>query len=181
MRALEADAAHALVGGLARLGKARAAGDDAEHAAAGRAQHPCLVALGAREEDLRPVLGALDALDAADREAGLVAAGVASGGHHHADRRLVRPLDLHVCEAAVCDGLADLEQVGAQERQQRLCLRIAEAAVELDHLRAVRGQHHAGVEHAPVLAAGCREGGHGALGDLALDGAGLGVLEPAGR
>ena len=79
------------------------------------------------------------------------------------------------------DGLADLEQVGAQARQQRLRLRVAEAAVELDHLRAVGGEHHAGVEHAAVLAAGGGEGGNGALGHLALDPARVGVGEPAGR
>ena len=41
-----------------------------------------------------------------------------------------------------------LEQVRAQPRQQRLRLGVAEAHVELDHPRAVGGQHQAGVEDA---------------------------------
>ena len=40
------------------------------------------------------------------------------------------------------------EEVALKRGEERLRLRIAEAAVELEHARAVGGQHQAGVEHA---------------------------------
>src|ERR1044072_1739441 len=43
---------------------------------------------------------------------------------------------------------AELDQVGAQPRQYRLRLRVAEAGVELEHLRPLGTDHQAGVEDA---------------------------------
>ena len=61
------------------------------------------------------------------------------------------------------------QQVGVQPREERLRLGIAEADVELQHLRAVRGQHQPGVEHAPVGPALGGEARDGRLDDLAAD------------
>ena len=55
----------------------------------------------------------------------------------------------------------------AQPRQHGLGLRVAEAHVELEHLRAVRGQHQAGVEDAVERRAAARQLVEDRLVDLA--------------
>jgi hypothetical protein len=43
-------------------------------------------------------------------------------------------------------GGQELEQIGLEQRQDRLGLGVAEAAVELEHLRPVSSQHEPGIE-----------------------------------
>ena len=50
-----------------------------------------------------------------------------------------------------------LEQVALEPREERLRLRVAEAAVELEHARPVGGQHQPGEEHAGERRAAPRE------------------------
>ena len=51
-------------------------------------------------------------------------------------------------------GQGDVGEVAVEQRQHRLRLGIAEAAVELEQPRAVGGEHQPGVEHADVRRAG---------------------------
>ena len=51
-------------------------------------------------------------------------------------------------QLAVARGQQRRQQIGAQPQQQRLALRVAEADVELDQLRPVRGQHQPGEQDA---------------------------------
>ena len=64
----------------------------------------------------------------------------------------------------------DVGEVDREEREHHLALRVAEAHVVLDHLGAVGGEHHPGVEHASVLHALTRQpvqgGPHGAVHDV---------------
>ena len=83
---------------------------------------------------------------------------IAARGEHDADGGARVPVGLGAGEAA---GLGrrqqQLEQVRAQARQHDLRLGIAEAHVELEHLRAVRAEHQPGVEDAVERRAAARE------------------------
>ena len=108
-----------------------------------------------RVEDERP--GALRLLDAADRRAAVVAPlRVGARGEHESDRGAVARGNGAV-QPSPRNALQRLEQVALQPRQDRLRLRIPETAVELEHLRAVVGQHEARVEHAGERSAAVRE------------------------
>ena len=89
------------------------------------------------------------AVETADHVAAGARLGVAGACEHDGDRPLRRPFEPGAGEAAGARGGEQrVEQVRAQPRQQRLRLGVAEADVELDHLRPVRGQHQAAVEDA---------------------------------
>ncbi len=69
--------------------------------------------------------------------------------------------------------LHQVEQVAAQARQHGLRLRVAEADVELEHLRPLGGEHEPGVEHAVERRALALELLHHGLEDAHAD-----VLDP---
>ena len=102
---------------------------------------------------------ARDAVEPADDVARRGARRVAAGGEHDADRGARVPLELRARQAArLGRGEQQREQVGAQPRQHDLRLGIAEADVELEHLRAPSGaEHQARVEDAVERRAAARE------------------------
>ena len=76
---------------------------------------------------------------------------IAARGQHDRHGPVVGPLELSAREAAGLGARSEqVEQVGAQARQHGLRLGVAEAAVELEHLRPVGGHHQPRVEHAVV-------------------------------
>ena len=118
--------------------------------------------------------GALDlggGVETVDRHAGLVGARIAAGGEDHGDRRVGRPVHLHVREPAGGAREQEVRQIGAQPRDHDLGLGVAEPAVVLEDLRAVGGEHQPRVEEPPVRQALGGHRGHGApaqVPDLAL-------------
>ena len=88
-------------------------------------------------------------VQAANRMTLGVIAGIALAGHHHADGRTRIPLQRRkLVEPSVDRRFEHVEQIGFQPHQQRLALGIAEADVVFQHLRALLGDHQAGVENA---------------------------------
>src|SRR5450631_1443988 len=67
--------------------------------------------------------------------------------HHHANRSVLRPLEIPFAHAPLNRSLQRLGQVALQPHQNRLRLRIAKAAVELQHHRPTRRHHQPAVEH----------------------------------
>ncbi len=113
---------------------------------------------GAGVEDGDPGQGA-GLGQAGDAVAGAGRLGVALGGQHHAHGRfgaepgrVTRAPGGHLGQQG--------GQVTFDAGQDDLGLRIAEADVELEDLRARRGQHQPGVEHAAVVDAPGPQGGH---------------------
>ncbi len=83
--------------------------------------------------------------------------GVACACEHQRHRPVVGPIQLGAVEPARArGGQQQLQQVRAQAWEHRLGLGVAEAHVELEHARAVGGEHQPRVEHAverrPALA-----------------------------
>ena len=76
-------------------------------------------------------------LETADFFPGRIFFRIAAGRHHNSDARSLVPLDFHFVEISIngCD--EQLEQVRFQSRQNRLCLRIAKPAIELENLRTL--------------------------------------------
>ena len=113
-------------------------------------------------------------IDTRDLEAGLVGHRISAGCLDDTAGGFILPLHLDIREATLGDGLHDGQQVRIEQRQHDLCLRIAEAAVVLDHLRAILRQHETEVEAAPEGAAlalhrfdgRLEDGLHADLGDL---------------
>ena len=87
-------------------------------------------------------------IDTRDLEAGLVRHRISAGCLDDTAGGFILPLHLDVGEATLGDGLHDGQQVRIEQRQHDLCLRIAEAAVVLDDLRAILRQHETEVEAA---------------------------------
>ena len=85
---------------------------------------------------------------AGDWLAFLVADRVTAGGQNDTGSSTVRELDFRVRQRAVGAGQHDLEQVALEQGQHHLGLRVAIAAVVLNDLGAVRGEHEAEVEAA---------------------------------
>src|SRR5207253_2632234 len=88
------------------------------------------------------------ALDPLDRGADVDAARVVLGGEHDGYRRVLRSSEVGTQKASCCRGRHRPEQVALEQREQRLRLGIAEAAVELQHLWPIVRKHESGVEHA---------------------------------
>jgi len=65
----------------------------------------------------------------------------------------VRESSLNVIQVTINNPLADFNEVRLEDREYIHRLRIAQAAVVLEHLRAVVGDHDAGVERAAERAA----------------------------
>ena len=96
-------------------------------------------------------------------------AGIVLRRHHHAQRRARIPLRADArAGAASMRRLDQVEQVGLQAHHHRLRFRIAEAHVELDHLRRAGGvDHQPGVEEAGERHAVGDHAAHGRLDHLA--------------
>ena len=75
-------------------------------------------------------------------------AGIAAGGQDDAGGGAVGPLNLQVCQSLILYGLHDGQQVGFQQGQHHLGLGVAKAAVVLDDLGTLGGQHQAKVQTA---------------------------------
>ncbi len=86
------------------------------------------------------------------------------------------PLQAHPVQPALNGGQQGLQQVALEPGQERLGLGIAEAAVELDHFRAVGRDHQPGVQDAPVRPPLARHRLHRGFQDLLLH-----LLEAAAR
>src|SRR5258708_38467996 len=90
-------------------------------------------------------------LEAGNFLARLVASRIAARSHHHAYRRIIRPLEIAVAGAAVDRSFHRLEQIAFEAHQNGLRLGIAEAAVEFTHHGAARGPHQAATHDAFIL------------------------------
>src|ERR1051325_5223322 len=164
LHAVEADALHRLVRACA--------GHLHRVAERGGAQHPAAV----RDEGLALRAGpgvehpaiVRRHRNPCDRVALARIVWIAVRGEHDTERRAAVPGRLHPRKAARERGLGELEQVGLEPQQDRLGLRVAEAAVELDRLRiAGLVDHQAGVQEAAVGEAVLRQPLDGGLDDLA--------------
>ena len=135
-------------------------GGTADDAAAVREQHAVFF-LGARDEDLLA-----HGLVNGKRQALFVAAGVALGGENHAAGVFLAKTHQLRLQLAAGDGLHDRQQIALQKRQHDLGLRVAEAAVVFDDLRAPGCEHQAEVEAAAEGAALGVHRAHGGQEDL---------------
>ncbi len=108
---------------------------------------------------------------------------VAAGGQNDTAGRALGEFDLGIGQRALGAGSHDLQQVTLQQRQHHLGLGIAEAAVVLDDLGAVRGEHQAEVQAALEGAALGVHGLNGGQEDLfhALGSNGRGVVGVGGH
>ena len=95
-------------------------------------------ALGFRRRDLR------------DGHARLVFVGIATRRHHHRHRGFVAPDRRQRVQAPIHTCLHNVHQVARQERQNHLRLRVAQPAVELQHLWPLGRQHQPGIEDAHI-------------------------------
>ena len=87
---------------------------------------------------------------------------VAGGGQHHADGRAWVPVTGYLVQLAIQSGFAEFHEVALQTAEHGLGFRVAEAAVELQHVgRAVVCHHQARIEEAGVGRAFRREPAHG--------------------
>ena len=88
---------------------------------------------------------ARDAVEVADGITLVVFAGISFGRHDDAEHRAGTPFGREV--AAFDHGLDQVVEVALEARQHYLCLRVAEAGVELNHLRSAVVQDESAVEH----------------------------------
>ncbi|MMZ60912.1 hypothetical protein D1872_230340 [compost metagenome] len=80
-----------------------------------------------------------------DRYAFGVSCRITSGCQHHAHRRFILPLNLHLIQRAIYSSEKNIEQIGFQTRQNHLSFRITETCIKLNGLRlAVRRNHQSG-------------------------------------
>ena len=99
-------------------------------------------------------------LEPLDGLALLVVARIAAGGQHHADRRVAEARRGGALQLPARRAVEQRHQVAVHAHHQRLGLRVAEAHVELHHLRSAGGvDHQPHVEHSRV---GVPLGGHAA-------------------
>ena len=96
-----------------------------------------------------------------DLEALFVADGIPGGGGDDAAGVFIGEANLRVRQRSVGCRLHDGQQVAFQQRQHHLRLRVAEAAVVLNDLGAIGGEHQAEVKAAPEGAVFAVHGGDG--------------------
>src|SRR5438105_2795253 len=150
----EVDPLHGRIGRLPGLGHGIPRRGDGQDAPAVRDEAPA-AHRGAGMEDERAVpLGVVDSLDRRPRVA---LRGIARSGEDDGDGGLVRSVQRPSAEVALSRGGEHAEQVVLEQRDDRLRLGIAEAAVELQHPRPVVGEHQAGVEDADERRPALRE------------------------
>src|SRR6185503_82050 len=117
--------------------------DHVQHAPSGR-DELAVSERGARVKD--EGAGCAGHLDPADGDPALRVVRIAACGQNDRDRGERPGPELDSGQVAVCRGGEPLEEVSLDARQERLGLRVAEAAVELEHARAGLGEHQARVE-----------------------------------
>jgi hypothetical protein len=164
------------VGALACVLERRAERCDVEDTAAVRDETAGL-ARGARVEDERA--GRLGGADALDRRPAVTARRVVAARQDDGDGGLVGG---GYFEARYLSGGRRRErgeEVAVQPRYDHLRLRVAEAAVELEHARPLRGQHQARVQQPGERRATARE--LGGDGPMHCVGNGLEVIDPGDR
>ena len=66
------------------------------------------------------------------RKTRFVLARISSGSQYHASRGPVVQFNFQILEGAFVHGLDDIHQIGLQQREHNLRLRVAHAAVEFD-------------------------------------------------
>src|SRR5438132_7315577 len=86
--------------------------------------------------------------DSGDPGADVPAGRIVARGEDDGHRSTVADAQVHVREITARPGGDRSDQVALEPRYGRLRLRIAEAAVELEHARPVVGEHESGEEHA---------------------------------
>ena len=182
MQLVKVDALAGSVGFFQCLGQGGGGGRHAQHTAAVGNQLALLDG-GARMVDghvggIQLALG-----QAGDLLALLVGEGIAAAGQNDTGGSAVAELDLGLIQRAVGGSLHHGQQVAFQQGQHHLGLRVAKAAVVLDDLGAVGGQHQAKVKAALKGAALGLHGGHGRQEDLlhAAVGHGGGVVGVGGH
>src|SRR5580658_7277663 len=149
MRLIKTNLGAGLIGALNRRLQFCGPRGYAEHTATRSVESP-IPLRGAGMKDLyRAHLNS--ALQPANLLAHLIASGVAARCHHHADRRIVRPLKIAIAGTPVDRCFHGLEQVAFESHQNRLRLGIAEAAIEFEHHRSARRHHQSAIENALVL------------------------------
>ena len=131
---------------IARVGEGLTQRHHGQHAAAGGdvSGRTCR-GPGVEHEDI-----ALDRPQPIDLETGRVGCGIAPGGQHHADAGAARAGGGDGRQLTTRGGLEQHDQVALEPGQHDLCLGVAEASVEFQHLNTGRSHHQAGVEAPPV-------------------------------
>ena len=119
-------------------------------------------------------------LDAADDPAGFRGLGIAARRHHHTDHAILSNPDRRLAKLARRRGDQNRQQRLVDERQHGLRLRITETHVELDHLRAGRGQHQTDEQEAAERMSFLRHPGDHRFDDLAHHAATRAPHQPAG-
>ena len=102
---------------------------------------------GAALEDFH-IAHRVGVVDAGDRDAGRVFAGISLAGGDDAQRRPRVPFQLDLIELSSATASITSSRSLLQSHHQRLGFRIAEPAIEFQHLRPVGREHQAGIEHA---------------------------------
>src|SRR5579862_554975 len=78
---------------------------------------------------------------------------IPSRSHHHTNRSIRRPAEVALADPAINRSFERLYQITLQAHENRLGLRIAKTAVELEHHRSTRRHHQSAVEDALVVRA----------------------------
>ncbi len=103
-------------------------------------------------------------IQAADGEACFIAAGIAAGRYHHADAGIITPLYFHFIQSIIQYRQHDVQKVGLEPWEDNLRFRVAEAGVELNHLRYIVSRNHqAAVESALIGSTFVSQGQDGRL------------------
>src|ERR1019366_7405606 len=151
VHAVEADLHDRVVGALHRIRQVFAARGHTQHAPA-RGVISAITPAGAGMENLHSV-DALSFVQTAEELARLEPTGIAARCHHDADRRIMGPAEVALADASFDGRLNRLKQVAFHAHHDGLGLRIAEAAIELQHHGPARRHHNAAIEDAFVLRA----------------------------
>ena len=106
------------------------------------------------EDERAELLGLLDALDRRPR---VVPLRILAGRDHDSHCGVRRGLEVDPHKVALRRAGECTEQVAFEPREERLRLRVAEPAVELQHLRPVRGEHQPREKDAPERSAAAGE------------------------
>ena len=146
------------IGAQLRLGDVLAARGDAQHAAA-ISQDSRAVAPRAGMKDLHVGIGA-GLVEPLDLGAFRIGAGIALGRHHHAERRVVKPIEHDATQIPIGHGEKGREQVRLEPHHQHLSFGIAEAHVVFDELGRPLLDHQPGIEHALERRAPRAHGAH---------------------
>jgi len=142
----------------------------------GHAQHPPAgrdhLGIGERRPGVKHLdIGQLcRVFQTSNRLAFRVTARIALAGHHDAHGRARIPLQsADPVQAVLGSRLQDVGQIRLQPHQQRLALRVAEAHVVLEHLRALARDHQPGVQHPQKRHAFAFHGVYGRHQDVRFD------------